>query len=196
MARTESANFSHSSATNNLALSVIPRSNTNQTKDQLQRSEIVKTEFTSREGIYKISSLIDNLNKLGTNTCLNESVKITVITRIQNLIDSTSETSSRRSSTTNNNHHTISLDNQSNEHSSERRRSSIETNQVNGNVMITEILAFNVGRELILYEFAEATQVSCSGILSIYFYCSSSLVELRRSNRSSNIQTKSSTNLS
>lgn len=159
MARTETANFSHPSATNSLALSVISRSNINQTKDQLQRSEIVKTELIAREGTYKISSLIDNLNKIGTNTCLNESVKITVITRIQNPIDSTSETSSRRSSTTNNNHHTVSLDNQSSEHSNERRRSSIEINQLNGNVMITEILAFNVGRELILYEFSEATQV-------------------------------------
>jgi len=162
MARTETANFSHSSATTSLASSVISRSNANQTKDQIQRSDVVKTEFTAREGTYKISSLIDNLNKIGSNTCLNESVKITVMTRIQSIIDSNSETSSRRSSTINNHHNSnsVSLDNQSNEHSNERRRSSIEINQLNGNVMITEILAFNVGRELIIYEFSEATQVS------------------------------------
>ena len=165
MARTETGNFSHPSATTSLASSVIPRSNINQTKDHLQRSDTIKSEFTAREGTYKISSLIDNLGKIATNTCLNEPVKITLITRLHTVSDSNSETSSRRSSTTNNhqNSATVSLDNQSNEHSSERRCSStsngIENNQQNGNALSTEILAFNVGRELIIYEFSEATQV-------------------------------------
>jgi len=166
MARTETSNFSHSTPITGLASSVIPRSNTNQTKDHIQRSDIVKTEFTSREGTYKISSLIDNLGKIGSNTCLNEPVKITLMTRIQTIIDSNSETSSRHSSTINNannqNLTTINFDNQSNEHYLERRHSAtsngIETNQQNGNMIMTEILAFNVGRELIIYEFAEATQ--------------------------------------
>jgi hypothetical protein len=157
MARTETSNFSQSTPINTLA----SRNQTNLTKD---RSDIVKNEFTVREGTYKISSLIDNLGKSGTNTCLNEPVKITLLTRIQSITDSKSETSSRRSSTTNNNHHSIStsLDNQSNEHFNERRSSTSNgggVNEQNGNVIITEILAFNVGRELIIYEFAEATQV-------------------------------------
>lgn len=161
MARTETLNFNHQTPITGLASSVISRSNTNQTKDHLQRNDIVKTEFISREGTYKISSLIDNLGKTGTNTCLNEPVKISLITRIQTVSDSNSEASSRRSSTTNNhpNSTAISLDNPSNEHYLERRRSSFESNQQNGNLIITEILAFNVGRELIIYEFAEATQV-------------------------------------
>jgi hypothetical protein len=170
MARTETSNFSHSAPITSLASSVISRSNTNQTNITKDR-DIVKTEFTAREGTYKISSLIDNLGKTGTNTCLNEPVKITLMTKIQTIIDSNSETSSRGSSTTNNNNNnqtstTVSLDNQPNEHYLERRRSStsngIEGNQQNENVIITEILAFNVGRELIIYEFAEATQVCFS----------------------------------
>jgi hypothetical protein len=168
MARTETSNFSHSTPITGLASSVISRSNTNQTtitKDPIQRSDIVKIEFTSREGTYKVSSLIDNLGKTGTNTCLNEPVKITLMTRIQTITDSNSETSSRHSSTTNNNHTstTTSLDNQLNENFLERSNSStsnrIEINQQNGNAIITEILAFNVGRELNIYEFAEVTQV-------------------------------------
>jgi hypothetical protein len=166
MARTETSNFSHSTPITGLASSVISRSNTNQTKDPTQRSDIVKTEFTSREGTYKISSLIDNLGKIGTNTCLNEPVQITLMTRIQTVTDSNSETSSRHSSTTATNHPNSSInhfDNRSNEHLLRRRGSStsdgIEINQQNGNVIMTEILAFNVGRELIIYEFAEATQV-------------------------------------
>ncbi len=173
MARTETSNFSHPASTAGLAPSVIARSNTNQSnpaKDHLQRSDTVKSEFTAREGTYKISSLIDNLGKTGTTTCLNEPVKITLIRRIQTITDSNSETSSRRSSTTNNNHvlTTTSSDNRSNEHVLERRLSSesngTELNQANGNVMITEILAFNIGRELIIYEIAEPTQV-CSKAL-------------------------------
>jgi len=168
MARTETSNFSHPTSITTLASSVISRSNTNQTniaKDHIQRSDIVKSEFTAREGTYKISSLIDNLGKTGTNTCLNEPVKMTLMTRIQRIIDSNSETSSRRSSTTNNNPNSItaSFDNQSNEHFHERRRSSIsngnEIHPQNDNVIVTEILAFNIGRELIIYEFSEATQV-------------------------------------
>ena len=166
MARTETSNFSHSSIPiTGVASAVTSRSNNNISKDHIQRSDIVKTEFTAREGTYKISSLIDNLGKLGTNTCLNEPVKVTLLTRIQTLLNGNSETSSRRSSTTNNNLNSTrnSLDNQSNENSIEQRRSpisnGIEINQQNGNVIITEILAFNVGRELIVYEFAEATQV-------------------------------------
>ncbi|CAF4427709.1 unnamed protein product, partial [Rotaria sp. Silwood2] len=170
MARTETSNFSHSTPINTLTSSVTSRSCNNQVniaKDQIQRSDIVKTEFTAREGTYKISSIIDNLGKFGTNTCLNEPVKITLMTRIQTITDSNSQTSSRRSSTlnnTSNNHDSIqpNLDNQSNENSNERRPSSIlneiDINQQNGNLIVTEILAFNVGRELIIYEFAEATQ--------------------------------------
>ncbi|CAF4749110.1 unnamed protein product, partial [Rotaria magnacalcarata] len=166
MARTETSNFSHPTPINNLASSVSPRSynnSTNLTKDQIQRSDIVKTEFTAREGVYKVSSIIDNLGKFGTNTSLSESVKITLMTRIRTVVDSNSQSSSRRSSTLNNqNSITNGIDNQSTENSNETKPSSIsngtEINQPNGNVIITEILAFNVGRELIIYEFAEATQ--------------------------------------
>ncbi|CAF4733423.1 unnamed protein product, partial [Rotaria socialis] len=166
MARTETSNFSHPTPINNLTSSVSPRSYnnpTNLTKDQIQRSDIVKTEFTAREGVYKVSSIIDNLGKFGTNTCLTESVKITLMTRIRTVVDSNSQTSSRRSSALNNqNSITNSIDNQSTENSNEIKPSSIsngiEINQPNGNVIITEIIAFNVGRELIIYEFAEATQ--------------------------------------
>ncbi|CAF3395769.1 unnamed protein product [Rotaria sp. Silwood1] len=170
MARTETSNFSHSTPINTLTSSVTTRSynnSTNITKDQIQRSDIVKTEFTAREGTYKISSIIDNLGKFGTNTCLNEPIKITLMTRIQTNVDSNSQTSSRRSSTLNNtinNHNSIisNQDNQSNENTIETRPSStlngIEINQQNGNLIVTEILAFNVGRELIIYEFSEPTQ--------------------------------------
>jgi len=161
MARTETSNFSQPTSINSLASTIASRSTNHQTnipKDQIQRSDIVKTEFTAREGTYKISSLIDNLGKLGTNTCLNEPTKITLMTRIQTIIDSNSETSSIHSSTIPN------LNNQSNEHLPETRRSSIsnevEINQQNANIIVTELLVFNVGRELIIYEFAEATQVS------------------------------------
>ena len=79
MARAETtSNISHT----NLASSVNSRTTIQQTKDPLQRSDIIKTEFHSREGLYKISSLIDNLGKIGTNTCLNEPVKITLMTRL------------------------------------------------------------------------------------------------------------------
>ena len=54
MARTDTSNFSDSTIPlTGLASSVIPRTNFNQTKDPLQRSDIVKTEFFSREGLYK-----------------------------------------------------------------------------------------------------------------------------------------------
>lgn len=147
-ARCEPSNFSHT----NLASSVNSRTTNQQTKDPLQRSDIIKTEFHSREGLYKISSLIDNLGKIGTNTCLNEPVKITLMTRLQTLTDS--QTSSRRSSTTNN-------DNANQDYSNERKRSSTSNdNPTHEHLLTTDILAFNVGRELILYEFAEATQPS------------------------------------
>src|ERR1700761_2858892 len=142
MARTETSNFSHPTSITGLASSVISRSNTNQTKDHVQRSDIVKTEFTAREGTYKISSFIDNLGKIGTNTCLNEPVKITLLSRIQTVLDTNSQTSSRRSSSTNNNQ---------NENSTEQKQSSLsngnECNQQNGNIVLTDILAFNIGRE-------------------------------------------------
>ncbi|CAF1118999.1 unnamed protein product [Adineta steineri] len=169
MARTETSNFSHPTSIISLSSTVTSRSTINQSnvpKDQNQRSDIVKTEFTAREGTYKISSLIDNLGKIGTNTCLNEPVKITLMTRIQTRIDSNSETSSTHSSstTTNNNVNstTSHLDNQSNEHGTDVKRLSIsnesELNQQNGNILTTELLACNVGREMVIYEFAEATQ--------------------------------------
>ena len=170
MARTDTSNFSQPTSITDLASTITSRSNNNQTnisKDQIQRSDLVKTEFTAREGTYKISSLIDNLGKIGTNTCLNEPVKITLITRMQTIIESNSETSSIRSSSTANYNHTSTtptLDNQLHEHFIETRRSSIsneiDINQQNGNVVATELLAFNIGRELITYEFTEATQVS------------------------------------
>lgn len=163
MARTETSNFSHPSTTTpNLASSVISRSNLNQTKDHGQRSDIVKTEFNAREGTYKVSSMIDNLGKTGTNTCLSESVQITLLTRLQTMNDSNSNISSRRSSIANNHPNSTgnSLDNHSNDQRRSSRSSGIESNQQNGNVMTTEVLAFNVGRELIIYEFAEATQVN------------------------------------
>ena len=148
MARTEPSNINHC-----VAPSVTSRAS-NVIKDSIQRSDEVKTEFTSREGTYKISSFIDNLGKIGTSTCLNEPVKITLLPRIQTVVDTnTSRTSSRRSSSTNN----------PNDHSMEQKQSSVsngnELNPQNGNLFLTDILAFNVGRELIVYEFAEATQV-------------------------------------
>lgn len=175
MARTETSNFSHSAPISNLTSTVAPRSYNNQTnltKEQIQRNDIVKNEFTAREGTYKVSSVIDNLGKFGANTCLNESVKVTLIKRVQNNLDSNSQSSSRRSSTLNNNNNnnstTNSLDNQSNENSNETKSlpisNGVELNQQNGNVILSEILAFNVGRELLIYEFAEATQV-CLKIL-------------------------------
>jgi hypothetical protein len=140
MARTEPSNINH----------CVPPSITSRasslTKDSIQRNDEIKTEFTSREGTYKISSLIDNLGKIGTNTCLNESVKITLLSRINNIFDTNSQTSSRRSS---------SINNQI-ENSLEQKQS---LNQQNGNFIHTDILAFNVGRELIVYEFTEASQV-------------------------------------
>jgi hypothetical protein len=148
MARTEPSNINHcvNSSVTSRASSL--------TKDSIQRNDEIKTEFTSREGTYKISSLIDNLGKIGTSTCLNEPVKITLLSRIQTVLDTNSQTSSRRSSSTNNNN------NNQTENSSEQKLSNgIELNQQNGNILLTDILAFNVGRELIVYEFTEATQV-------------------------------------
>ncbi len=141
MARTEPSNINH----------CVPPSITSRasslTKDSIQRNDEIKTEFTSREGTYKISSLIDNLGKIGTNTCLNESVKITLLSRINNIFDTNSQTSSRRSS---------SINNQIENSLVEQKQS---LNQQNGNFIHTDILAFNVGRELIVYEFTEASQV-------------------------------------
>jgi hypothetical protein len=140
MARTEPSNINHC-----VPPSITSRANS-LTKDSIQRNDEIKTEFTSREGTYKISSLIDNLGKIGTNTCLNESVKITLLSRINNIFDTNSQTSSRRSS---------SINNQI-ENSLEQKQT---LNQQNGNLIHTDILAFNVGRELIVYEFTEASQV-------------------------------------
>jgi hypothetical protein len=146
MARTESANINHC-----VAPSITSRASS-LTKDSIQRNDEIKTEFTSREGTYKISSFIDNLSKVGTSTCLNESVKITLLSRIQTIIDSNSQTSSRRSSSINNNHQI--------ENSIEQKQSNgNEFNQQNGNILLTDILAFNIGRELLIYEFTETTQV-------------------------------------
>ncbi len=149
MARTESSNINHC-----VAPTITSRASS-LTKDSIQRSDEIKTEFTSREGTYKISSLIDNLGKIGTSTCLNEPVKITLLSRIQTVFDTNSQTSSRRSSATNNNQNDNLID---------QKQSSLSNGnelnqQQNGNTYLTDILAFNVGRELIVYEFAEATQV-------------------------------------
>jgi hypothetical protein len=171
MARTETTTFSHPTTTTSIsgvASSLASRSSINPsggTKEQIQRGDEVKTEFSAREGSYKISSLIDNLGKLGTSTCLSEPVKITLITRIQTTPEPNSETSSRRSSSATNNHthHPLATtDSNSGDNPIERQSSisnGIELSQQNGSVLLTEILAFNVGRELIIYEFAEATQV-------------------------------------
>lgn len=149
MARAEPSNIN-----NCIAPSINSPVSNSLTKDSIQRSDEIKTEFTSREGTYKISSLIDNLNKVGTNTCLNEPVKITVLSRVQTICDTNSQTSSRRSSCANAVPHENSL---------EQKKSSLtngnEFNSQNRTILLTDILAFNVGRELILYEFAEATQV-------------------------------------
>jgi len=140
MARPEPSNMNSC-----VAASSIPTRPTNFNKDQFQRNDEIKSEFQSREGIYKISALIDNLGKLGTNTCLSEPVKITLLHRSQLISNPNSSTSSRRSSSTGN--------------PIEETRTSLTSN---GNVLITDILAFNVGRELIVYEFTEATQSNFS----------------------------------
>ncbi|CAF0965913.1 unnamed protein product [Rotaria sordida] len=145
MARTEPSNINHCIASSITS----PIVNNNFIKDSIQRNDEIKTEFTLREGTYKISSLIDNLGKIGTNTCLNEQVKITLLSRIQTICDTNSQSNSRRSSSTN-------------ENSIEQKQLSLinenELNQPNDSIFLTDILVFNVGRELIVYEFAEATQ--------------------------------------
>ncbi len=154
MARTEPSNINHC-----VAPSITSRASS-LTKDSIQRNDEIKTEFTSREGTYKISSLIDNLGKIGTSTCLNEPVKMTLLSRLQTILDTNSQTSSRRSSSTNTNQP---------ENSFEQKQSSLsngtELNQQNGNTTLTDILAFNVGRELIVYEFTEAIQVFFSTLI-------------------------------
>ena len=148
MARTEPANINQC-----VAPSITSRASS-LTKDQLQRSDEIKNEFNAREGIYKTSVLIDHLSKLGSNTCLNEPVKLSVLTRLQNLSNSNSATSSRRSSTGN----THSITNH--EHAIESATSNgNDFHPTNGNPIVTDILAFNIGRELIVYEFTEPTQV-------------------------------------
>ncbi|CAF3598986.1 unnamed protein product [Rotaria socialis] len=143
MARTEPSNINHC-----VASSVTSPVSSSLSKDSIQRSDEIKTEFTSREGTYKISSLIDNLGKIGTSTCLNEPVKITLLSRVETICDTNSQASSRRSSLTNDN-------------SIEQKPLLLTNgNKVNGTMFFTDILAFNVGKELIIYEFAEATQLN------------------------------------
>jgi hypothetical protein len=148
MARTESSNINQC-----VTSTITSRPTTSLTKDHSSRGDEIKSELTSREGTYKISALIDHLGKLDSNTCLNEPVKITLLTRQQSISNPNSSTSSRRSSTGN-----------AHDHSPEQKRTStingIECHQTNGNTLLTDILAFNVGRELIVYEFTEATQVT------------------------------------
>ena len=123
MARTESATINHC-----VTPSIISR------KDSTtQRHDEIKNELTAREGTYKVSSFIDTLGKLGSNTCLSEPVKITLLSRAQTIVDG-------ESSQTNQHPATIA-------------------NGVHGNILLTDVLAFNVGRELLVYEFSEATQV-------------------------------------
>ncbi|UJR36414.1 hypothetical protein I4U23_029137 [Adineta vaga] len=171
MARTEPSNFSHPPSIFGLASTITTRSTINQTnlsKDPNQRNDNIKTEFISREGTYKVSSFIDNLGKSGSNTCLNEPVRLTLITRLQSLNESNSETSSLHSSLTiNNNRQSIppSLENPSNDQQFDGRKHSavsngIEGNEQSENVITSELLAFNIGRELIMYEFNEATQAN------------------------------------
>lgn len=149
MARTEPSNINHC-----VASSITSPVSSSLSKDSIQRSDEIRTEFTSREGTYKISSLIDNLGKIGTSTCLNEPVKITLLSRVQTICDANSQASSRRSSSTNDN-------------SIEQQRLSLTNG--NGTMFFTDILAFNVGRELIIYEFAEATQVDKIQMLKLRF---------------------------
>ena len=149
MARTETSHFPNA---------VPLRSRPNLSKDQLQSTDTIKTEFTAREGTYKVVSLIDNLGKFASHTCLSEPVKLTSLTRVQTIVDEQSETSSRRSSSTSHSHV---------EHGASERQQcqpvlsqGSERNQQNGNILLTELLAFNLGRELLVYEFPEATQVN------------------------------------
>lgn len=137
MSRIEPSNINHCIAPS------INSPITNLAKDSIQHNDEIKTEFTSREGTYKISSLIDNLGKIGPSTCLNEPVRITLLPHIQTF---SSQNSSRRSSSSAaTSHHDNNL---------------IEQKTLsNGNSVLTDILAFNVGRELIVYEFSETSQV-------------------------------------
>lgn len=121
-------------------------------KDQYRHNDEMKNEFSSREGSYKICALIDNLGKLGSANCLSEAVKMTVLHRSQFMSNPNSSNSSRRSSSTGH----------SPEQINESSRSSVPTSngiETNGTVLLTDLLAFNVGRELIIHEFTEATQV-------------------------------------
>ncbi|CAF1280597.1 unnamed protein product [Adineta ricciae] len=169
MARSETSNFSHPSSITGLASTITARPTLNQTnlsKDPNQLSDNIKNEFLSREGTYKISSFIDNLGKSNSNTCLNEPVKITLMTRLQPLNGCNSETSSMNSSSTLNNNrqsNTPSLENQPNEQQYFEMKQSafsngVETSQQNGNMISTQLLTFNIGRELIMYEFTDSTQ--------------------------------------
>ena len=119
------------------------------TKGSIQRGDEIKSEFTLREGTYKISSLIDHTSKSDTKTCLNESVKLTLLPRMKTISDTNTYTSSRCSSLVNN-------------HNSDEQRllsNDNDLNQTNRNRIFTDILAFNIGRELIIYEFTEVKKV-------------------------------------
>ena len=146
MARPEPSNMNPCVA----AASLGTRPPNNFSKDQFQRNDEIKNEFQSREGVYKISAWINDPGKLGSNACLNEPVKLTLLHRSQLISNPNSSNSSRRSSSTGN-------PLEANNPLIEPTRTSLTSN---GNVLLTDILAFNVGRELIVYEFAEATQVN------------------------------------
>jgi len=124
MARTEQPTTINHSIQSNFT----SRPSSNLAKDSTQRNDEIKSEFHLREGTYKISSLIDNLGKFGTNNCLNESVKMTLLTRVH--IQTNAENESVNS---------------------EINETSIEQ---------TNILVFNLGRELLIHEFNERRQTN------------------------------------
>lgn len=134
MARTEPPTTNHSIQSN---FTSRPSS---LTKDSTQRNDEIKNEFHLREGTYKISSFIDNLGKFGTNNCLNEPVKMTLLTRVQINTETTSLNDS-------------SVD---------------ETNENVNN--FADILVFNLGRELIIHKFDERKQSNFSEPLDHRIY--------------------------
>ncbi|CAF1022635.1 unnamed protein product [Didymodactylos carnosus] len=143
------------------------------------RRDEVKSEFSAREGRYKISSVIDHLGKHCSTytTTLSEPVKITLLQRTQQIVhnstnqsNSASETSSRRSSslTANDKPPNSNVDGSGDYLTKQSISNGVETGgtngyavqngNVNGTILLTEVLAFNVGRELLVYEFTEAKQ--------------------------------------
>lgn len=111
-------------------------------RNYFSSSDFIPNEFQIGDDLYKICSFIDHRAKTGQTICFNEPVKMTSITRLQRRrIDENPSTINQ-------------FDVEENE--DERDRTAISTH---GNLFRTELLMFNLGRELILYEFPEMTQV-------------------------------------